>query len=510
MEKWRYPLVLVALYVLMVVCVDPRGDFPLNDDWSFGMDVKRLVEQGNLALGRWTAMTLVAQVGWGALFTWPFGFSFTALRLSTLVLGLAGVLALYGILLQVQKSRAVAFFGALVFTACPLFLPLANSFMTDVPFVAVALIACLLLMQGHLFSGSLIASLAVLIRQVGLAIPLAFTLSNLKNKSTWQLLGVVALPLAVYLIYVLWIQPSIADTQMSDEKTQSLLASLSNPKESLFNLINNSCAALLYIGLFTLPFSCLGIKEVWNNRKYLISNVLIIFICGWIAAIAALYHLFPYWGNYLFNFGLGAIVLYDTTTLHLAHAPHSALFWVLYVLFGVMGLIFLCKLLLPWKKKTLFFLLVPLFYFLPLALGHNFDRYLLLIVPCALILLAQALIPSRAGWTLGVFLAILYLGFSLAGTHDYLAWNRARWQGLNELLAQGIPPEKIDGGLEFNGLTLYDKRYPAVEGKSWWWVQDDAYIVTMGPIPGYKVYKTYPYSAWMPWGNRAIYMMKRE
>jgi hypothetical protein len=36
-------------------------------------------------------MTRVFQIVWGALFCFPFGFSYTALRISTLTLGLVGV-----------------------------------------------------------------------------------------------------------------------------------------------------------------------------------------------------------------------------------------------------------------------------------------------------------------------------------------------------------------------------------------------------------------------------------
>src|SRR5262245_39140062 len=92
-------LLLSCIWVAAAVVVNPIGNFPLNDDWAYGFAVRNLVETGELRLSDWTATNLFAQVYWGAIFCFPFGFSFTALRLSTLSLGLIGVLATYGLLL---------------------------------------------------------------------------------------------------------------------------------------------------------------------------------------------------------------------------------------------------------------------------------------------------------------------------------------------------------------------------------------------------------------------------
>src|SRR5271157_3667611 len=78
---------LVTIWGLVVLAIDPVGDFPLNDDWSYGLAVKYLVVDGHLRFTDWLSVPLITQVLWGALFTLPLGFSFTALRFSTLVLG---------------------------------------------------------------------------------------------------------------------------------------------------------------------------------------------------------------------------------------------------------------------------------------------------------------------------------------------------------------------------------------------------------------------------------------
>jgi len=40
--------------------------------------------------------------------------------------------------------------------------------------------------------------------------------------------------------------------------------------------------------------------------------------------------------------------------------------------------------------------------------------------------------------------------FCIAATHDYLAWNRLRWELGRGLLAEGVDPLALSGGFEFN------------------------------------------------------------
>ena len=61
---------------------------------------------------------------------------------------------------------------------------------------------------------------------------------------------------------------------------------------------------------------------------------------------------------------------------------------------------------------------------------------------------------------LGAVIAASMALFSIAGTHDYLAWNRIRWDLGNELLAQGVDPLHISAGFEFGGWHNFDKYQP--------------------------------------------------
>jgi hypothetical protein len=98
--------------------------------------------------------------------------------------------------------------------------------------------------------------------------------------------------------------------------------------------------------------------------------------------------------------------------------------------------------------------------------------------------------------------------FSTSATHDYLSWNRARWDALDYLVEQKeTPPDRIDGGFEFNGWHFDPGS--EVKPKRRWWVYDDTYMVTFGPVRGYETIKRFPYDRWLSMDEGSILILKR-
>jgi hypothetical protein len=130
---------------------------------------------------------------------------------------------------------------------------------------------------------------------------------------------------------------------------------------------------------------------------------------------------------------------------------------------------------------------------------YYFDRYLLIVVPFAI---AAACVAARVDASrLSLALAAVLAWYAVAGTHDYLAWNRARYAGLTALTDAGISPKAIDGGMEFNAWHLAAElgTWPtdaqarpgqAATTKSWWWVVDDRFVASFRPLPGYVVQRS--------------------
>jgi hypothetical protein len=96
---------------------------------------------------------------------------------------------------------------------------------------------------------------------------------------------------------------------------------------------------------------------------------------------------------------------------------------------------------------------VPLLFSL-LTLGvmvtyHDFyDRYLLALLPGALLVTLLTFGRSRSSWTVALTGIALLAAWSVWWERDYLEQRAALWQAGLVLVERGIPPEEIDGGFE--------------------------------------------------------------
>jgi hypothetical protein len=111
----------------------------------------------------------------------------------------------------------------------------------------------------------------------------------------------------------------------------------------------------------------------------------------------------------------------------------------------------------PWLLATLCVSILA--YSTLLALASPLDRYLLPLYPLVMMLAAYYIRDRFNLFLLGnlersmiLLVLCLYVYFSVGASHDYMAWNRARWQALNDLTSKyNVSPTLIDGGYEFNG-----------------------------------------------------------
>jgi hypothetical protein len=535
--------VLVGVWIFAVFAVDPVGNFPLNDDWAYASAVRTLVEQGQIRLSGWTATNLIAQLLWGALFCVPFGFSFTALRISTLVLAMLGIAATYALLREAHAKPGTALFGALMLAFGPIYFALSFTFMTDVPFTAVATASSWLLVRGlrrtgraEIIAGLALAMAAILIRQIGLAIPIAFAFAYLAKRGLgfWRLIEAV-IPIvagaAVQIAYQGWLRwldrvPATFGNQIETLRTQ-----LSLP----WPTIAGDCAkiifcGLLYTGLLLFPFLIIAHGADLRSRR---RNLYL--YCGGAGAVAVLLtiilkihgSLMPLHGNVLTK---GGVNWYQ--------APAPSWFWLVVTFCSCFGAIMLVTgsirgglaLLAPTRSGfearepyTLAFALAAIaatFSPLPLlGLGsHGFyDRYLIVFLPW-LMLLFVTIKPARPSYdrekvalVTGTAVLVAMAAFSIAATHDYIAVSRARWSALNDVMRQyHVGPERIDGGFEFNAWYLYDDNYVSKPGKNWYWVIGDDYVVQLRSLRrDYEKLTEYPVNWWLPWSSGQLIAQRR-
>jgi hypothetical protein len=131
---------ILLFHLLAVLLSNGLYDTPIYDDWAYGKAVKTLLDEGRLHF-TWTATSLIFQVMVGALFCLPFGFSFSALHLSTLAFSICGILALYGWLRSVGRGPLASLLVALVTASSLFYFHFIFTFMNDVPALALCFVA---------------------------------------------------------------------------------------------------------------------------------------------------------------------------------------------------------------------------------------------------------------------------------------------------------------------------------------------------------------------------------
>ncbi len=96
----RNVLQCIVLFLLAVAATVPVYEMGFEDDWSYGHIARDFAATGHVVYNGWTAAMLLPQIVWAALFIKVFGFSFLALRLSTLTLVVALIPVLYYLFLE--------------------------------------------------------------------------------------------------------------------------------------------------------------------------------------------------------------------------------------------------------------------------------------------------------------------------------------------------------------------------------------------------------------------------
>jgi len=543
-----YIVTILAIWVVMAILVNPIGDFPLNDDWAFGKAVQSVVEKGDFQLSGWGAMNLFSQVWWGALFCLPFGFSFTALRFSTLTLGLIGVLTTYGLLREASSSQKVAVFGALLVATNPIYFALSNTFMSDIPFFAFANLAILFLIHGlkrdsitAIVIGIIIACVSLLIRQLGMVIFLAFGFTyifkkGIRIKTIIQGFLPTLLGLFLQIAYQKWLEltgrlPSSFGSQINTIIKNLVEGDIGITIKHFIWMTN---VALVYLGLFIFPFIFLvlavRLKKVSVRQNKLIFFAASAIFITLIGILILKHRLMPLSENILTQFGIGPLTLRDIF-LDLNHLFALKIFWAFITVIGVVGAVVLIlyfffavrqffldfqhfELAQAWL--TIFVIFTIFLYFLPLGIGTFYDRYLIWLIPLSMMFISASTknISNGKISSTAIYFALLMLLFSgiftIGATHDYLSWNRVRWQALNNLMQKyQILPSYIDGGFEFNGWYLYNSKYQRSPDKSSWWVDRDDYIISFGSQNGYEEVKRYSFSKWLPVGPENILVLHK-
>jgi hypothetical protein len=411
--------------------------------------------------------------------------------------------------------------------------------MTDVPFTAVATASSWLLLRGlrrerhnEIVAGLALAMAAILIRQIGLAIPIAFAIAYVVKFrfSYWRVIE-AAIPVAVGFViqtaYQGWLHwlgrvPTNFGAQIATILTRLSLPWLTIASDAAIITFY----ALIYTGFLLLPFLIIVCGADSRSRARIIYFATLGAAVMLTLGLVVHRTIMPLHGNVLGKGGIGWDMAPSPALVRLA-VTFSACFGAFLLVAGFIrgSLDLLANTRSGFDAREHYVLAFALAAiataFAPLPLlglgGLGFyDRYLILFLPWFILLFAtvsrlSSHHPQGGVATLAsVAVLVLIAAFSIGAAHDFLAFNRTRWVALNDTMSRyHVGPDRIDGGFEFNGWYLYNNNYIITPNKSWYWVLDDEYVVQRGPRAGYENLVQYPVVWWLPWSGGQVIVQRK-
>lgn len=519
---------LAVVWFALIAAVDPRGNFPLNDDWSYSAMLANLMEQHRLLPTDFTSMPLIGQIIWALPFAWLSGSVTAGARLSTLIMGLVGPVALFAVLRRLGATTASSMLAALAVMTNPLWISLSCTFMTDVPFASVAMCAVALLIawtqSGKTAIGvAAIACLvwATLIRQIGLFFALGAVLLLWPSRPSVGGSARACAPLAACALALLgysWVLGhSSGVPALYERRNLEALTNLVQP----FSHAPVIAMGLLATGLYTawslipiFPLMAARIQRLPDGRRWgvvITTTATLVFV-----VVLALHKTLPLTGNIVNATGLGAMTLAGADTLPAIPGIVRGAVTLLAIAAGVSAI---CAIGIDWRTRprdlfarvAAFTIVTGACYTAAISQLWVFDRY---VVPLMLVVIATAVASSGRvrlpRWALAATVVLVAVNATIGvlGIRDYYAWNRARWAALADLERRGVPPGHIDGGDEYNGLSSYDPARPL--GTYGWWGREQAtYRISFVSKPGWTVAATYPYQTLLPPSHREIVVLTK-
>ncbi len=539
MNDRRSLALLLAAQLAIVAIVQPRGEFPLNDDWAYAHSVQWLLDEHRIRLSDWIAMNLLPQTLAGGAVSALFGFSFETLRHLTQAVAILASAVAYGWFRTAGMNPANALVATLATMSAPFWPILANSYMTDLYGLVFALAAATLFLRalatpsrGLLIGATLLAAAGVLQRQVVMVVPFAFAVAWLWRARPLALrdaaigIGPFVVAVAAELAFQAYLAhgPGVPEAQRvaHGRVFPLLMKALSGEEEHVTRVASNVASIAGWLGLL---FA--GWAAWWGMRGASpVARRVAFAIFALIAVLSfALDWRPPYRENALIDAaGIGPFALKgrlprdacDATELWRAASLAAACGIAALLAALLANAAYFLRLRRAASPQRVFMAAVVVAYLAPFIVTDYFERYLLFVLPFLFALWAltwtgerPAHAWTRRGAALAWILATALL--ASAATRDYFSWSRARWDAIHAAERLGANPENLDGGFEYNGFTRYEEKpRGSAEGKSWWWVRDDRYAIALGPLPGYEAIETWGVRRWLSCSPAEVRLLRRR
>jgi hypothetical protein len=521
-------LVVLGVWAAVVWLVNPRGEFPLHDDWDFTVATWNFARTGHFHFTPFTAVSLRAQVLWGALWTHFGGERFEVLRASTLALS-AATLIVVNRILHLTSLRAFARITAtLALLAHPIFLWASCTYMTDVPYLFASALAFYFFLRGlrddsmaFVICGCVAVIASWFVRQNGvinLLPPLVIILLQRRGKRFVVPIGVTLAAFAALFFFKRdWLAGS---PQMFAMHYHMLGESTFRLPEQIALVYHYVVFNALNCGLFFLPLTLPLMTRKASQRSAALVAVLAAVILVRVFTLGFAGYWMPYSASHQYSdilpgpividFGIGPPNLTDVFSMGYSYpfALRTEGRIVLTLAAACLGALLIWALIVAKKSELAMKLAIASAVIGTGALclsGYYYDRYSLDSAWALVIALPLAVPWERAGARATAIIALVAIGFfSVMGVQEYFAWNRARWSMWSDLRARGIAIERIDNGTEawsFYELANADRK-KAVRGHP-----PREFVIAFHPLPGYRVIETRPFSGFLGLRQGQVYLL---
>lgn len=490
LRRFHLPALFCALAVLFCELVSrPYANMGIADDWTYIHSAQRLAATGHIFYNGVETPMLGWQLYLGAAFIKLFGFSLTAVRMSTLLVAVLMAFVLQRTLVRAGVNERNATLGTLALVLSPLYLMLSVTYMTDIDglfAVVVCLYGCLRALQAATDRATIfwlyfaVAANAVLgtarqIAWLGVLVMVPSTLYVLGQRGMWRdgrrvlwAGGAAALAGALFIFGCMQWFARQPYTVVEHLRVAWSRASGLNALAAMFHVSLELPLLLLAIVVAFIP----GLSR--NIRLSLKVTAVFFGVCFLVVGFLRLTHgqdrplLEPMLRDWFTRFGwfsdtslAGVPPVFLGTYVRLALTVAS--------LGGMIGLI--VSLLgpravsceadeshpVPWNQLGVLvapFAIAYSLLLIPRATSRDgmFDRYLLelllVALPCLVRYYQQRIQPRlpRAS-TVMVCLTAMY---SIAVVHNMFSFYRARVALAAEVRASGVPDTAVDNGWEYN------------------------------------------------------------
>jgi hypothetical protein len=490
-RRLRIPALLCALSVLLCdLIARPFASMSVCDDGPYILMAQHLAATGHIVYNGGATAMLGWQLYLGAAFIKLFGFSFTAVRMSTVLVAMATAFLLQRIMVRSNITERNATLGTLALVLSPLSLMLTATYMTDITglfAVVVCLYSCIRALQSTTSRSTILwLCFAVLSnalcgtsRQIAwlgilVIVPSTLWLLRAQRRGPAEYRRILIAGAAATLAGVVFL---FACMHWFSRQPYILPEPLLPKSFSLSYTLGSLVTFYLDLPFLLLALTALFLPQLRSLRPRILALLSVLFL-GYLFLATYPSHLrghFPlepmlHNGNWVSVHGIyeGVISLSDwhSQTPIFLTTPVCILL-TLVSIGGLLGL--LASLRRTWKTPAapttpnsltwhqLTILLAPftlayMLLLLPRSTGLLFDRYaleLLLVAAIVLVRYYQDRIHPNLPFSATLLVAVMAI-YAIAVTHNTFSLDRARLALAAELNANGVPDTSVDNGWEYN------------------------------------------------------------